>query len=200
MIFGILLAAGVSARMGRPKQLLDWGGRPMIRHVAEQALASRLAGLVVVTGAEATASRAALTGLGGPVHTVENPDYAAGQAVSLRAGLAVLPASTAAALVLLVDQPFVTPGLINTILTAYETGPTALAIVPRYQGRRGNPVLLTAALFPELAALEGDVGARPILERHADRVRWLDVDDPAVVADVDTAEAYESIRRAQTSL
>lgn len=197
MIFGVLLAAGMSSRMGRPKQLLEWRGRPLVRHTAEQALASRLSGLVVVTGADADAARTALVGLAGPVQTVENSDYAAGQAGSLRAGLAALPGATEAALVLLVDQPLVTPALINTVLAAYEADRSYLAVVPRYDGRRGNPVLLAAPLFAELAALAGDVGARPVLERHAERVRWLDVDDPAVVSDVDTPEAYEKMQKAK---
>lgn len=196
MIFGVLLAAGMSSRMGRPKQLLEWRGRPMVRHVAEQALASRLSGLVVVTGADATAARAALVGLDGPVQTVENPDYAAGQAGSLRAGLAVLPGSTEAALVLLVDQPLVTPALIDAVLDAYEADRSCLAVVPSYQGRRGNPVLLAAPLFAELATLAGDVGARAVLERHAERVCWLAVDDPAAVTDVDTPEAYQGLHGA----
>jgi molybdenum cofactor cytidylyltransferase len=193
MIFGVLLAAGMSSRMGRPKQLLEWRGRPMVRHMAEQALASQLSGLVVVTGADASAARAALVGLDGPVQTVENPDYAAGQAGSLRAGLAVLPGSTEAAVVLLVDQPLVTPALIDLVLAAYDADRSLLAVVPRYDGRRGNPVLLAAPLFAELGLLTGDVGARSVLERYAERVRWLDVDDPAVVTDVDTPEAYDAV-------
>lgn len=197
MIFGVLLAAGASSRMGRPKQLLEWRGRPMVRHAAEQALASRLSGLVVVTGAEASAARAALVGLDGPVQTVENPDYAAGQAGSLRAGLAALPGSTAAALVLLVDQPLVTAALIDRLLDAYEANRSCLAVVPTYQGRRGNPVLLAAPLFAELATLAGDVGARAVLDRHAPRICWLTVDDPAVVTDVDTPEAYNAISSRQ---
>jgi len=196
MIFGVLLAAGMSSRMGQPKQLLAWGGRPMVRHVAEQALASRLTGLVVVTGASAVGARAALVGLDGPVQTVENSDFAQGQAGSLRAGLAALPAAAAAALVLLVDQPLVTPALIDAILAAYDADRSALAVVPRHRGRRGNPVLLASALFPELGTLQGDVGARTVLDRHADRIRWLDVDDPAVVTDVDTPEAYQTLHDA----
>jgi molybdenum cofactor cytidylyltransferase len=194
MIYGVLLAAGMSSRMGRPKQLLEWEGRPLVRHVAEAALASRLAGLVIVLGAEAEASRGALEGLGGPVQTVESADYASGQAASLRSGLGSLPASARAAVVLLVDMPLVSPALIDRIIGAYEANPGALAIVPRHKGRRGNPVLLAAALFEELRGLEGDKGARAVLERHAGQTHWLDVDDAAVISDADTPEAYEQLR------
>lgn len=207
MIYGILLAAGQSSRMGRPKQLLDWHGMPLVRHVADQALASGLAGLVVVVGAAADEVRAALApaqntaradGIRPPyaMHIVENPDYAAGQAGSLRMGLAALPPGARAAVVLLVDQPLVTPELIDRLLAAYAADPEATAIVPHHRGQRGNPVLLAAPLFGELMGLEGDVGAREVLRSHADGVRRLELDDPAVTADADTPEAYETLRAA----
>jgi molybdenum cofactor cytidylyltransferase len=197
MIYGVLLAAGLSSRMGRPKQLLDWRGRPLVRHVAEAALASRLAGLVVVLGAEAEAARAALVGLAGAVETAECADYHTGQAASLRCGLGALPAAATAAMVLLVDQPLVGPELINRLVAAFEEAPEVLAVVPRHQGRRGNPVLIAAGLFAELLTLQGDVGARVLLERHAAQVRWLDVDDPAVLIDADTPEAFARLQDEQ---
>ncbi len=190
-IHGILLAAGNSLRMHRPKQLLPWQGRPLVRHVAETALASRLASLVVVVGAEATAVRQALAGLSGPITIVACPDYAQGLAASLRCGLGALPAATIGVVILLVDQPQIAAGLIDRLISAFVTAPEVPAVIPRYQGQRGNPVLLAAQLFAELQTLEGDVGARAILARYAATVRWLDVDDPAVVEDIDTPEAYE---------
>jgi molybdenum cofactor cytidylyltransferase len=190
MIYGILLAAGSSTRMGQPKQLLSWQGQTLVRHMARQALASKLDGLIVVVGAEAATTRAALAGLDGPLQTVENSSYLAGQATSLRVGLSSLPSVAQAALVLLVDQPFVGPELINRILERYEQNPM-LAIVPLYRGQRGNPTLLTRPLFDELKTLEGDVGARTVLQHHADRVDWMEIDDPAVVTDVDTPGEYE---------
>lgn len=218
MIPGILLAAGTSSRMGQAKQLLDWHGQPLVRHVAQQALASTLDGLLVVVGYEAAAVRAALDGL--PVRFVENAAYAEGQASSLRTGLAALPAEADAAVVLLSDQPLVTSGLINSVVgtfgrtrdakreTASSKEPTTdhqppilthhsppVAVIPRYEGQRGNPVLLARALFAELADLRGDEGARSVLGRYRERVRWLDLDDPAVVTDVDTIEAYEALKQ-----
>jgi molybdenum cofactor cytidylyltransferase len=190
MIYGILLAAGSSTRMGQPKQLLSWQGQTLVRHMARQALASKLDGLIVVVGAEAATTRAALAGLDGPLQTVENSAYLAGQATSLRVGLSSLPSVAQAALVLLVDQPFVGPELINRILERYEQNPM-LAIVPLYRGQRGNPTLLTRHLFEELKTLEGDVGARTVLQRHADKVDWMEIDDPAIVTDVDTPGEYE---------
>ncbi len=196
MTYGILLAAGTSSRMGRPKQLLDWGGIPLVRHVAEQALASQMTGLVIVIGAAANAVRAALAGLDGPVLIVENPDYASGQASSLRAGLGALPSTARAALVLLVDQPLVTPGLLDKLIAAYGEHPASLALIPCYKGRRGNPVLLASGLFSELQGLVGDVGARDVLAAHAAEVVKIAVDDPAVEADMDTPEDYRGMHTA----
>lgn len=194
MIYGLLLAAGTSSRMGQAKQVLDWHGQPLVRHIAQQALSSVLDGLVVVVGAAAAATRAALTGL--ELVIVENCDYASGQASSLQAGLAALPAATEAIVVLLVDQPLITPEIINTLVVAYRAEPTVMAILPRYQGQRGNPVLLSRVLFAALQELKGDIGARELLQRYAAHIRWLDMDDPAVITDMDTPEAYQQLRRA----
>lgn len=194
-IHGVLLAAGHSTRMGRPKQLLPWQGRPLVRHVAETALASQLASLVVVVGAEAPAVRQTLADLSGPITVTTCPDYAQGLAASLRCGLSALPATTAGAVVLLVDQPHITAGLIDRLISAFVVTPMAPAVIPRYRGRRGNPVLLAAQLFAELQTLVGDVGARAVLARYTATVRWLDVDDPAVVEDLDTPAAYERSRQ-----
>jgi molybdenum cofactor cytidylyltransferase len=194
MIYGLLPAAGTSSRMGQPKQLLDWHGQPMVRHVAQQVPASNLAGLVAVVGAAADRVQAALAGL--EITVVTNPGYATGQASSLRAGLRAMPATVDAVVMLLVDQPLVTPALINTLVATFQaeratTVPGPVAIIPRYRGQRGNPVVLTRALFPELQQLQGDVGARVVLQRYASQIRRLDTTDPAVITDIDTLEAYE---------
>jgi molybdenum cofactor cytidylyltransferase len=208
MITGILLAAGTSSRMGAPKQLLPWRGEPLVRHAARQALGSKLDGLIAVLGHEAAAVEAALAGL--PLRCVRNEGYASGQASSLRAGLAALPSEAEAALVLLCDQPLVSPALIDEILAAFrqplpdakdvarqgenlQRSAFPVAVIPRYEGQRGNPVLLARPLFAQLMGLEGDEGARRVLGRHATRVRWLDVGDAAAVTDVDTLEEYRAL-------
>ena len=96
---------------------------------------------------------------------------------------------------LLCDQPLVTPGLIDAIITSYREAPEMVAVIPRHNGQRGNPVLLARPLFAELMLLEGDEGARRVLGRHSERVRWLDVNDAAAVTDVDTLEEYENVKR-----
>jgi molybdenum cofactor cytidylyltransferase len=195
MIYGILLAAGTSSRMGQPKQLLNWRGKALVRHVAEQALASRITGLVVVLGAGARDVRAALVGLDGPVQLVENPAYAGGQAGSVRAGLAALPSAASGAVVLLVDQPLVGPAVINHLLDAFADYPETLAVVPTYQGRRGNPVLLARTLFEPISRISGDSGARAVFAAYADQILTLELDDPAIVTDIDTPEEYAQLAR-----
>jgi molybdenum cofactor cytidylyltransferase len=191
-IAGLLLAAGSSSRMGQAKQLLDWQGSPLVRHVAKEALASNLSSLVVVVGAESAQVQEALAGL--KLSIVVNERFAEGQATSLLAGLASLKRPEAV-MVLLCDQPFINTKLINRMRTywlkhrADENKP--LALIPRYEGQRGNPVIFDYALFDELRALEGDQGARSVLQRYPERILWYDSDDPAVISDLDTFEAYQ---------
>jgi len=187
---GILLAAGSSSRLGQPKQLLDFRGVPLIRHVAEQALASRLASLTVVVGHRAADVRAALSGLA--VDVVENPSYAQGQSTSLRVGLLNFPRDHSAALILLVDQPFVDATLIDRLIGLYEES-GAMIVAPQVAGRRGNPVLFDRALFPELLTVVGDTGARDVISRHRDRLATLELPDDHAFQDIDTWEDYQKM-------
>jgi len=191
-VVGILLAAGASTRLGQPKQLLDFGGKPLVRHVAEAALASRLARLIVVVGNQAAAVSAALEGL--PTDLVENPDFLQGQSTSLRKGVTALPPDLDAALVLLVDQPFVDAALIDRLIAHFETSGAAI-VAPEHAGQRGNPVLFAAALLPELAAVTGDVGARDVIRRHREELSTVDLNDARPFLDIDTWEDYQKVSR-----
>ena len=190
-IAAIILAAGSASRMGSPKQLLDWGGRPLVRVVAEHALAARLDRVLVVVGAAGDAVAAALAGL--PVEIVENPAYAEGQSTSLRAGVAALGPEVGAALVLLGDQPFVTPAIIERLVGAWRTSDAAI-VAPVYRGQRGNPVLFARAVFDELLAVQGDQGARAILAADPARIRTVPFDDDRPLADIDTLEDYQRLQ------
>lgn len=188
---GIILAAGLSSRMGRPKLLLDWGGRPLVRAVAETALSAHLDELVVVVGSERAATAAALAGL--PLRLVVNEDYAAGQSASLRAGIAALGSTIDAALVLLGDQPFVTAAIITRLVADWRASGAAI-VAPSYAGQRGNPVLFARALFPELLAIHGDQGARGVIAADPGRVHLTPFDDAQPLADIDTPQEYERLR------
>lgn len=188
-VTGILLAAGGASRFGEPKVLLPWRGKPLIRTVAESALAGGLTELIVVTGAADAEIRESLEGL--PARIVTNRDWQAGQSTSLRAGLEAAAPNCGAALFLLADQPFAVPALIQALLREHQTT-LAPVIAPRVEGRRANPVLFDRVTFPDLLAIEGDVGGRAIMERYP--VRFLDWHDPALLLDIDTQDDYERLR------
>jgi molybdenum cofactor cytidylyltransferase len=189
-IAAIILAAGASSRMGRPKQLLDWGGRPLVRVVAEQALAAQLDDVIVMVGGAGDAVTAALAGLA--LRVVDNPAYAEGQSTSLRAGVAALGPAVAAAVVMLGDQPFVTAAIVERLIAEWRATGAAI-VAPSYRGRRGNPVLFARAIFPELLAVAGDQGARAILAAHAAELRLVPFDDDRPLADIDTPADYERL-------
>ena len=192
-VAALILAAGASSRMGHPKQLLDWNGRPLVRAAAEVALAARLDPLLVVVGGAQTAVADALAGL--PLQMIANPDYAHGQSTSLRAGIAALGQDADAVVVLLGDQPFVTAAIVEQLVAEWRTS-RAVIVAPTYVGQRGNPVLFARAVFPELLAVQGDQGARAVLAAERARVRLVAFDDPRPLADIDTPEDYERLRDA----
>lgn len=192
MIVGAILAAGTGSRLGRPKALLDWQGRPLVRHLAEIALRSGLDRVIVVAGPRAGDVRAALRDL--PVDIVYNHYFGLGQSTSVQAALGALPPGTEAVLFLLVDQPFISPDLIRSVIDAYRrTG--APLIVPRGPGRPGNPVLFGRPLFVELLSLRGDRGGRVLIERYAHRAVTVPVRSDDVFFDIDTAEDYRAALR-----
>jgi molybdenum cofactor cytidylyltransferase len=194
-IAAIVLAAGRSTRMRVENKLLaEIGGKPMLRHVAEAALASGVRPVLVVTGHQAPSIRAALSGL--DVVFVENPDYAIGLSSSLKAGLHAVAEGCDGALVLLGDMPRITAGHIGRLIAAFAVEPGAI-VVPTHEGRRGNPVLWPCACFAEMLALEGDAGAKRLLSVHAGRVREVDLGSDAIFADVDTPEALAEVRRVE---
>jgi molybdenum cofactor cytidylyltransferase len=192
-VAAIVLAAGRSTRMGGPNKLLaEIGGRPLVRIVAEQALASRAAPVIVVTGHERAKVEAALAGL--KLRLVHNPDYAAGLSTSLKAGLAALPPHVDGAIVCLGDMPQVTAALIDRLAEAFDPERGALVVVPTIEGKRGNPVVWSRRFFPDLMALEGDVGARHLIATYADVVAEVPVEDAAALTDVDTPDALLAVK------
>ncbi len=200
-IAAILLAAGASSRFkaaggGEASKLLAaLAGKPLVRHAAEAALASTARPIVVVTGHAGDAVQAALDGLA--LQFAHNARYREGLASSLKTGIAALPGDADGALVLLGDMPAVTPALIDRLIAAFAEQPDALAAAPSAEGRRGNPVLLSRSLFPAIAALDGDEGARKLLAGAAPgRVIALVASGPGATLDVDTPQSLAEARRA----
>ncbi len=189
-IAAIILAAGGSTRFGRPKQLLDWNGVPLVAHVADQALAAGLTPVIVVLGCQAEAVRAALGAR--PVQTAMNWRWEAGLGTSLQAGLAALPPETEAAVFLQCDQPLVGAALLRALVSRFVEGRASI-VHPVHAGQRSTPVLFARRLFPELAALGGEEGGRAIMARHPDEVTVVQVADADMLADIDTPEDYECL-------
>jgi molybdenum cofactor cytidylyltransferase len=159
--------------------------------VVEAVCRAGLAQVVVVVGAHAEAVGQALTGL--TVEIVVNEAWAEGMSTSMRAGLGAVWPEIEAVVLVLADQPALTSDLVRTLVARYQAT-RALIIAPFYQGQRGNPVLFDRALFAELLAVEGDRGGRLLIVSHQEQVERVEVDDPAVIMDIDTRQDYEKTK------
>ena len=196
MISALVLAAGVSSRMGEPKPLLSLQGRPVLAHVLAAVAGSRVAETIVVLGAESERIRKEVP-LNG-AHWVENPAFAEGMSGSLKVGVAALSPKSEGFFVVLGDEPFVRPSTYDTLIAARErTG--ARIVLPTYEGIRGNPVLIDRSLAGEVDAITGDRGCRALRLRHPTETVEVPVDDPGVLIDLDTPEDLERARRALAS-
>lgn len=205
-VAAVVLAAGKGGRMGENKMLLPWKGRPLLVHVVETARRlPSLHSVTVVLGCDAERVLAALErhfGPRPPFAAVRNPDWRDGQSASLRRGLAAVLArpdaeKIAGVMFLLGDQPLIRAHTLENLLSAHTMptpkGTVRLASAPSYGGRRGNPAILSRALFPCVAELRGDAGARGILDGLGDGLLLVPVDDPGVCRDIDTPEAYAAL-------
>jgi molybdenum cofactor cytidylyltransferase len=199
-IGALLLAAGQSRRMGGPHKLLaeipgssPGTATPMVVRVAQRLLASRARPIVAVLGARADEVDAALGRL--PIERVRNPDFAEGLSTSLKRGLAALPGDLDGALVCLGDMPLVAGRHLDRLIAAFNPLEGRAIIVPTRHGKRGNPVLWASRFFPEMAQLAGDVGARHLIGEHAELVTEVEMDDDAILVDIDTPEALDALRQ-----
>ena len=188
---GVVLAAGASRRMGRAKQLLPVGGRPLLEGVVASASASRLDEVLVVLGARADEILAAVDL--GRARVVRNPDHAVGMSTSLRVGMAALGPEVDRAVVILGDQPAISAELLNRLLDMQEeSGLPAAAL--SFGGLLHPPVVLRRELWGDLESLEGDVGCRALIRARPELVAALPAEgDLRHPVDVDTPEDYERL-------
>ena len=215
---GIILAAGESTRFGAPKQLLDWKGKPFVRHVAETALQSGLWPVVVVTGFRSADIESTLSDL--PVIIVHNPEYSQGQSTSIKTGIKALPPPprwgtspkfaqksiqnvqnlnsefgggwVGAATFLLADQPQIPVEVIRALMESHAQNLQPILAPLVLEERRANPVLFDRVTFPDLLTLTGDIGGRGIFDRH--RVQYLPWHDDILLFDVDKPEDYQRLK------
>ena len=187
----ILLAAGGSVRLGRPKQLLLYRGRTLLRHAAETALASHCRPIVVVLGAHAKRLRLELAGL--DVRVADNPDWEQGMGSSIRIGMTALETASpdlAGVVVMLCDQPLLTSDYLNRLVQTHRDTSHSL-IASEYADTRGVPAFFSRALFPKLRALSGPQGAKQMMTRHASDIFSLPF--PVGTIDVDTESDYTQL-------
>jgi molybdenum cofactor cytidylyltransferase len=204
-ITAILLAAGESRRMGRPKMLLPWAGRTVLGQVVAMFSAGLSSNadqridpdneILVVTGGARELVEAELARLAEqfPLRMVYNPNYASGGMVSsIQAGLVALRPGTRAALIGLGDQPQVREETVRHIYTAFIQTESAL-IIPSFQSRRGHPWLAKSSLWPEILALPASTNPRQFMDAHADQIEYVAA-DASILQDLDTPEDYEHQR------
>ena len=187
----IILAAGSATRMGRPKQLLSYQGRSLILHAVEVALASLCQPIIVVLGAYAEQIKPEL--MLKAVQVVENSQWQEGMSSSIRAGISMLLKTNSkldAVIISLADQPLVSPQIFNQLIQSYQETQKVI-IASKYNETTGVPALFSNALFPELMQLEGDKGAKALIQKYIDTGLILLIPEAAI--DIDTPDDYKQL-------
>jgi molybdenum cofactor cytidylyltransferase len=184
---GLILAAGESRRMGSPKALLEFRGETFLDRLI-RLFSQHCEVVVVVLGHGADGIRTKLRRSGEAI-LVLNPNYAQGQLTSMQAGLSRIGLSCDGVVFTLVDHP----NILSSTIEALLADPTALLTIPTYKNRRGHPIYFSRDLIPEFLALPPDSQARAVVNRHADRIRYVEADDPGIIQDVDDPEIYRHL-------
>jgi len=193
-IGAVILAAGLSKRMGQPKQLLMLGSKPLFRYAVDLALHAQLSPVVVIGGKEVGELRTHCNGL--PVEVLFNEEYATGMASSLKLGIHAVGERADAAMIFLADQPLVPNQLVRQMIDVYlahrEKG--IWIVRPEYKGLAGHPVLIDAQLYPQFERIQGDEGGKKVIKQYNDRLLCLPCSTSVWGADVDTPEDLQEIR------
>ena len=192
MIAAIVLAAGESTRMGRPKMVLPWGETTVIGRVVQVLSQGGVDEVVVVTGGAREQVERALQGFS--VRCVFNPRYIQDEMLlSLRTGLSALPRECQAAMLALGDQPQIEAHVVQSLLEKYRQSGAPL-VIPSYKMRRGHPWILAHGLWEAVYTLSPGATMREIIENHAEQIAYLEVDSPSILRDLDTPEDYRRQR------
>jgi len=189
MITAIILAAGESKRMGQPKMLLPWGKGTVISHVISIFQEAGLDETLVITGGAREQIEHTISHL--KVRTVHNNRFKEGEMLSsIQCGLQAINSQTEAVLIGLGDQPQVQAGSVRKVCEIYDEGKSNI-VVPSFQMRRGHPWLVARPLWDGLLNLDSSRSPRDFLNTHRERIEYTNVDDPGVLADLDTPEDYQ---------
>lgn len=190
MISAVILAAGLSTRMGRLKLLLPYGEHTVIEQIASVLLASPVDEVLAVTGHKHVAVQTSLAKW--PVQTVYNPHYAEREMLSsVQAGLRAISADSRAALLVAGDMPGIEGGVVTQLVQAYRTAGDDFVYIPSYQMRAGHPVLVPRFYWPAILALAAGDSLRSVLRAESTRVQWVVVGTSSVLRDMDTPADYE---------
>ncbi len=192
MITAVVLAAGESKRMGRPKLPMPWGRLTVLQQVIDALRAGGVEDILVVTGGARKQIEEIC--LKEAVRTVHNPDYASNEMLgSLQIGLGVLTGDVEAGLVTLGDQPQIEAATVRALLAEYGREKSEL-IVPSHQKRRGHPWLIGRSYWSEILEMKAPDSPREFLRWHADEIRYVEIDSPTILQDLDTPEDYKRAR------
>jgi molybdenum cofactor cytidylyltransferase len=190
MIVGIILSAGESKRMGTPKQLLPWGKTILLQQVIENASASRLEFILLVLGSRFDEIMGKIK-LSSKTRIVVNRNFKEGMSSSVKCGVKNAPEATDAYMLLLGDQPFIGPDIVNKLIDRYQTGKPGI-IIPVYTGKRGHPVIFDAKYKKELLTI-GDGGAKVIVDNYPLDILEVPMDSPEILTDIDTPQDYQKV-------
>ena len=204
MVSAVLLAAGMSTRMGQNKLLLNFREKPLIVHAVDTLLASDIDEVIVVLGHEIEKVRDQLErsiGLankaasGKPVRLSQNPDYQNGLSTSVRTGVVAVSRQANGIMIYLADQPLLEPEDVNRIVAGFAAAKEVnkSIVVPFFRGERGNPVILDASLRDSILGIVGDVGCKGVIKRYSEKVYAIEMENDHVVRDVDDVQAYERL-------
>jgi molybdenum cofactor cytidylyltransferase len=195
-IAGVILAAGMSTRMGSPKQLLKLGDRYLLQLVVEAAVKSKLEKIYLVLGYQHERILGKLHGLrkNPKIEILHNPGFEEGMSSSVKCGVGAAQSDFDAVMFLLGDQPFVSPKMINRLLTEYNKSDRQIC-VPAFQGRRGNPAIFGSFFFKQLINISGDKGGRQIIQDNPEDVLVLPIKDPKALFDIDNPEDLKKLSK-----
>jgi len=182
MISALLLAAGKSERMGAFKQLLPFNDKTFVETCADNLLASKVAEVIVVTGYNHAAVRAALGNRA--VRVVINPDFETGMASSIVRGIESVAPDTTGMLIALADQPLIGPDVLNQVISEYEDK-APLIIIPTHQGKRGHPIILQPALKQEILSMDLQAGLKQVIDKYSSSISYIEVKTNVVLVDFD---------------